>query len=148
MTELIHISCIEKYLKNVMNYRDNKIEEIIYDIQKINSNCPNCKDNISEPESSFKGIEDSYYSDKYNLLFCGKNCEILYNDKVCNICNDNLTVVNCDICNLRLCEKCHKTNDNYSWYCVKCYLIKENNDTSDSDNNTSDSDDSDDSDSD
>jgi len=141
MTDLIHISAIEKYFSKIMKMDKDKVRVTLEYIQRINKICPHCKDNISEPEHSCKGIEDAYYSDKYNLLFCCQSCAEVYNQEKCVMCKDNLTAVNCELCNFSLCENCHKTDDKYSWYCEDCYTIKKCNEDSDDDNDDEDDDD-------
>jgi hypothetical protein len=138
MCDLIHISVIEKYLKKIMKMDKYKVRETLEYIQRINKVCPNCKDNISKLKHSCKCIEDAYYSDKYDLIFCGCDCAECNNQEKCVICKDNLTAVNCELCNISLCEKCYKTDDKYSWYCEDCYNIKKDNEKSD--NNTEDDD--------
>jgi hypothetical protein len=140
MTDLIHFSAIYNYFSKIMKMDNNKVHETLEYIQRINKICPNCKDVISELNFDYGGMENAYYSDKYDLLFCCQSCAECYNQKKCVICKDNLTVVNCELCNFSLCEKCHKTDDNYSWYCADCYNIKKCNEDSD-DNNDDDNDD-------
>lgn len=79
-----------------------KVRETLEYIQRINKVCPNCKDNISKPKHSCKGIEDAYYSDKYDLIFCGCDCAECYNQEKCVICKNNLTAVNCELCNKKV----------------------------------------------
>ena len=170
MADLIHISAIEKYFSKIMKMDKYKVRETVKYIQRINKICPNCNYDISKPEHSYeikpeysyevyipnckdnisdsiyfcKGIKDAYYSDKYKLLFCDRDCADSYNQEICVICKINSTVVNCELCNFSLCEECHKTDDKCSWYCEDCYTIKKCNEESDDDNDDYTDDDDDD----